>query len=79
MGAGSVDPLRRRLAYVCGQWQWRVTYLCPGESGRDGRLRSGLLVGPLVSDLDGVLWVAVLPDGCTERTMIRRDAITGLR
>lgn len=72
--AGAVEPLRRRIAYVCGQW--RVTYQCSGESGREPDVRRGVLVGPLVSDPSSVLWVTVVPDGSTQRTMIRRDSIT---
>jgi hypothetical protein len=62
------------MAYVCGQW--RVTYQCSGESGRE--TRRGLLVGPLVSDPSTALWVAVVPDGCQQRTMVRRDSITDI-
>ena len=73
----SAEPLRRRrVAYVCGQW--RVTYLCAGESGRETGVRCGLLVGPLVPDLTTALWVAVVPDGSVLRTMIRRDSITNI-
>jgi hypothetical protein len=74
--AESPRPLRRRVAYVCGQW--RVTYSCSGEPGPETALRCGLLVGPLVPDLSTVLWVAVVPDGSMQRTMIRRDSITNL-
>ena len=74
MGAESAEPPRRQVAYVCGQW--RVTYLCSGESGEDTGERRGLLVGPLVTDMSTALWVAVIPDGSKYRTMIRRDAIT---
>jgi hypothetical protein len=67
---------RRRVGYVSGRWQ--VTYLSPGEPGRDADVRRGLLVGPLVSDVSRTLWVAVLPDGGKRRTMIRRDWITSI-
>jgi hypothetical protein len=72
--ARAVEPLRRRIAYVCGQW--RVTYQHSGEPGRESDVRRGLLVGPLVSDPSSVLWGTVVPDGSTQRTMIRRDSIT---
>jgi hypothetical protein len=68
--ARPAEPHRRRVAYVCGRW--RVTYRCSGES----ETRRGLLVGPLVPDPSTALWVAVVPDGSKQRTMIRRDAIT---
>ena len=65
------EPLQRRVAIVYGQW--RVTYLSGGE------VRSGLLVGPLVPDRSGAAaWVAVVPDGSSQRTMIRRELITGI-
>jgi hypothetical protein len=65
------------VAFVYGKW--RVTYLCAAESGRDTVLRSGWLVGPLVSDRVGpVIWVAVVPDGNRLRVMIRRDSITSI-
>lgn len=72
--AESAEPIRRRVAYVCGQW--RVTYTCSGGSGRETHVQCGLLVGPLVPDLSTALWVAVVPDGSMQRTMIRRDSIT---
>ena len=72
----SAEPLRRRLAYVCGQWQ--VTYLCSGEAGRETNVRRGVIVGPLVPDLSTALWVAVVPNGSVRRTMIRRDSITDI-
>lgn len=70
------EPVRRQVAFVCGQW--RVTYLCFGESGEDPDVRRGLIVGPLVSDLSTAIWVPVVPDGSKQRTMIRRDAITNI-
>jgi hypothetical protein len=70
------EPHRRRVAYVCGHW--RVTYRCSGETGREDVLRRGLLVGPLVPDPSTALWVAVVPDGSEQRTMIRRDSITDI-
>jgi hypothetical protein len=55
-----------------------VTYRCTGETGREDNLRRGLLVGPLVPGPSTALWVAVVPDGCVQRTMIRRDSITDI-
>jgi hypothetical protein len=46
----SPRPLRRRVAYVRGQW--RVTYLCSGEPDPVTDLQCGLIVGPLMPDLD---------------------------
>lgn len=72
----STKPLRRRVAYVHGQW--RVTYRCPGESGQI-EVRSGLIVGPLVADLSATaIWVAVKPDGSLKPTLIRRDSIISI-
>jgi len=76
---GKVDAgsaARRRVAFVSGQW--RVSYLCSGEPGEEAAVRRGLLVGPLVSDTSTALWVAVVPDGSKQQTMIRRDSITGI-
>ena len=71
----STEP-HRQVAYVHGQW--RVTYRCPGESGQL-EVRSGLIVGPLVSDLSTTaIWVAVKPDGSVKRTLIRRDSIISI-
>ncbi len=75
-GVESAEPRRRRVAYVCGRW--RVTYHWSGESGRESEVRRGWLVGPLVPDLSTALWVAVVPDGSRQRTMIRRDSITDI-
>jgi hypothetical protein len=72
----SVKQPRRRVAYVCGRW--RVTYLCFGENGRETGVRHGLIVGPLVPDLFTTLWIAVLPDGSRQHTMVRRDSITNI-
>jgi hypothetical protein len=72
----STKPLRRQVAYVYGQW--RVTYLCCGDSGRETDVRCGWIAGPLVSDLATALWIAVVPDGSMQRTMIRRDSITNI-
>jgi hypothetical protein len=74
--AESPRPLRRRMAYVHGQWQ--VTYLCSGEPGPETDLRCGVIAGPLVPDLSTALWIAVVPDGSIQRTMIRRDSITNI-
>ena len=73
---GSTEPLRRRVAYVHGQW--RVTYLCSDEPGRETDVRYGLTVGPLMPDQSTALWVAVVPDGSTQRTMVHRDSITNI-
>jgi hypothetical protein len=72
--AESVEPLRRQMAYVYGQW--RVTYRYSGEPGREPDVRRGLIVGPLVSDMSTALWIAVVPDGSKQHIMIRRDSIT---
>ena len=75
--AESTEQPRRRVAYVQGRW--RVTYLWSDESGRDARPRSGLIMGPLVSDQPGAaIWVAVMPDGGMKRILIRRDSITSI-
>ena len=74
--AESAKPVQRRVAFVRGQW--RVTYLISGESGQDAGVRRGLLVGPLMPDVTEALWVAVMPDGDGQRTMIRRDWITSI-
>ena len=74
--AGPAEPPRRQVAYVCGQW--RVTYQCSGEPDRKAGVWFGMLVGPLVPDQSSVLWVEVVPDGSTQRTMIRRDSITDI-
>ena len=73
---GTVEPVRRRVAYVSGRW--RVTYLYSREAGHEPEVRRGVIVGPLVLDRSTALWVAVVPDGCTQRTMIRRDSITDI-
>lgn len=72
--AESALPPRRRMAYVGGHW--RVTYLHSSEQGREAHVREGLLVGPLVADTSGTtLWVAVVPNGSIQHTMVRRDSI----
>ena len=56
-----------------------MTYLSTGEPGEEPQVRSGMIVGPLVSDVfDAAIWVAVVPDGGTKRVLIRRDSITGI-
>jgi hypothetical protein len=67
-------PLRRRVGYVCGPW--RVAYVPTGEFGDD--VRYGLTVGPLVADVSTAIWIAVVPDGSTQHTMIHRDSITAI-
>lgn len=73
----SVEPIRRRVAYMHGPW--RVTYLRCTESGRQTDIQHGLIAGPLVSDPStATIWVAVMPDGSTQHIMIRRNAITNI-
>jgi hypothetical protein len=73
----SAQPIQRRVAYLHGPW--RVTYLHCTASGRQTDVQRGLIVGPLVSDRStATVWVAVIPDGRTQRIMIRRDAITSI-
>jgi hypothetical protein len=72
----AAEPLRRRVGYVCGQW--RVAYVSSGESGEDTDVQYGLIVGPLVADVATAIWVAVVPDGSKQRTMIHRDSITNI-
>jgi hypothetical protein len=72
----SFDAPRRTVGYVCGRW--RVAYVPTGEPGGETDVRHGLIVGPLVSDVSTVIWVAVVPDGSEQHTMIHRDSITAI-
>jgi hypothetical protein len=71
-----VEPVRRQVAFLRGKW--RVTYRSSDEPGRETDVRRGLIVGPLVSDRSASLWVAVVADGSSRHTMIRRETITDI-